>query len=475
MISDFFKRDYPLPPFSFKTASRLALLILLPNLIFWLLAWKTNTARPFINIDYGIALIFMFFQNKISKMIGILLFIIMCIGDILMTVVQIFPFLDIAAIRYFLPFIWVAPSNYLIAMGIGVIVVLALPPMLLKIGKNQSSFYMIVVNVFLLLFGSLFGELRYAEFDGIMGRNHYFYANSQINLFRQTMQNDFVSAGKTKSEIRPLSEKQENAASRLSKPYANKILLIVAESWGSLRQPDALEDLLKNINNQKDKLDFVESDNFYLHTATSTVHGEMRELCRHDIFYGFALGQVADAQFTNCLPNILKQQGYQTIAVHGASGQLYDRHAWYPKAGFSHTIFSESLLERRRCTAFLGVCDSEITQYVIPDYFTQHQQDKIFFYWLTLTAHQPYAAKDIVNSRFDCGKYGLQNNGELCRNFQLNTQLIDNVAELIKQPEMRGTEVMIVGDHMPPLISGEDFKSHLYGRRVGLLHFKIKN
>lgn len=469
------KQDIQLPRFSGKEWLRLLTLIILPNAIFLLLAWKTNTSRPLLNIDYLLAILLIFNNIKLLKYFGYLFFVCVCAIDILMFTVQIFPFLDIVAILYFIPFITLAPLPYLIGIAIGLIIMLILPFILLKIGKFSTIFYLRLICSVLIVFSLMFHQIRYAEFFGILGRNNYFVANSQIWLYHKLTQDKFVVAGKTKSKLTELPTGQQFASALLQQPNHQKILFIVAESWGALRQPEAFAEMVANISKQTDKLEFWQSGKFAVLTESSTLHGEMRELCQRNIRVGFGLAQVEEAQFADCLPNRMKQQGYQTIAVHGGSGQLYDLYAWYPKAGFQQTVFVENLLGLRRCVPLLGVCDSEISQKVIPEIFKKHQNDKIFFYWLTLTAHQPYAKKDIVNTRFNCVRYGLNETGEICRNFHLNTQLMDNIAELIQRDEMRGTEVIIVGDHAPPLLDGEDFKYQLYGNYVGWLHFKIRD
>ena len=123
------------------------------------------------------------------------------------------------------------------------------------------------------------------------------------------------------------------------------------------------------------------------------------------------------------------------------------------------------------CTPFKGVCDSELMN-VVSAKFKQYAHQNLFFYWMTLTSHQPYAKQDIHNQRFNCVKFDMNPKGDACHNAQLQTQFFDNLSKLIQKPEMIGTEVVIVGDHQPP-IWGEDIK-HIRPLTVGYLHFKIK-
>ena len=65
--------------------------------------------------------------------------------------------------------------------------------------------------------------------------------------------------------------------------------------------------------------------------------------------------------------------------------------------------------------------------------------------------------------------------GDICRNAKLETQFLDNLAKLVLRPEMKGVEVVIVGDHMPPLFGNEEIYPYLRWQDVSWLHFKVKD
>lgn len=468
-------KDYKLPHIDRRETINLIALFVIPNAIFLSLAGYLNLARPLVNLDYFVAIAFLFARNKGLKAVGFLLFILSCLFDILMLVIQIFPFMDLSAIRYFMPFIWVAPKMYLIAMGLGTILTFGLPLILQKVFRQQNYFYLCAVSIVMILVGSVVRDFKYRDQHGVLARTNYYYTNSQAWLYYELTNSAFVAASTQKAQLVPLKADEQGASRHLKTPYASKILFVVVESLGAPKQPELQQELFKNITAQTDKLDFVEMGKNY--ALGATVQGELRELCGMDVRYGFGLGQLDSRSFSGCLPHKLTQSGYKTIAMHGSSGRLYDRYAWYPKADFQQTIFAEQLLglELKRCAAFKGICDTELTQHVIPKQFQQHQNDKLFFYWLTLTAHAPYEEEDIVNKqRVDCTRFGMNPNGQLCHNMQLEAQTMDGIADLIKQPEMKGVEVMIVGDHMPPIVDDEDFRP-LLNSGVSWLHFKIKD
>ncbi|MBG8681344.1 hypothetical protein E4O59_01530 [Neisseria meningitidis] len=64
--------------------------------------------------------------------------------------------------------------------------------------------------------------------------------------------------------------------------------------------------------------------------------------------------------------------------------------------------------------------------------------------------------------------------GEFCKGLSLHTQFFDQLADLIQRPEMKGTEVIIVGDHPPPVGNLNETFRYLKQGHVAWLHFKIK-
>jgi len=450
----------------------LLILLFLPNLFFLTIAFYTETARPLVNLDYIVALFFILLPYRITKSLGIIILVFSIIFDILMFVVQIFPFMNLSAIRYLSTYIFDAPINY-IFFSIGcMITIIFIIALFLYLSKKIQQPYPSFILIILLILGGVFMtlDISYARFYGILGRDNYYIAHSQSVLYSEITHSEFSDWMNTKPQLEYLEQDQKRGLNSIKVPYSSKILLIVAESWGELRDIKAQKTIVKNIFEQEDKLESLSLGSFY--TVGATVSGELRELCGLRIVNnGFALNQINKDVFSDCIPNKLKQQNYTAIALHGTSGLLYDRIDWYPKAGFQNVLFGENFLGLHRCAPFKGVCDAEL-MHVVAKKFEENTKNSLFFYWMTLTSHQPYAKQDIYNQRFNCEKFAINPNGDVCHNAQLQTQFFDDLAKLIQKPEMKGTEVIVVGDHQPP-IWGEDVK-HIRPLTVGYLHFKIK-
>ncbi len=129
----------------------------------------------------------------------------------------------------------------------------------------------------------------------------------------------------------------------------------------------------------------------------------------------------------------------------------------------------------------LMACDSALTNVVAKE-FADAKDGKKFVYWLTLTSHFPYTQNDMHETGLDCKKYGLFE-GDICNNMRLEAQFFDDLGELIKKPEMKGVEVIVVGDHMPPIINlpsvdaltKAPLHKNLRWSDVSWVHFKVKS
>lgn len=465
--------NYRLPPFSrYRHSLLLAFIyVLIPNIFFLAVAWFTGLARPLVNLDYLLPLLIFSLPLpwRLGQILGYMTLILAALMDVAMFAIQVFPFLDLAAIRYLLPFISTAPSRLLWLMAIFVLYLIILPWVIQKIQKHTSCLLIFIATVIIASLGWFTRDMMYHQSHAMrFGQANYFVAGSQTEFYLAEMGNSFAQLTQTKPIITP--NQKENATRRFRQPYANKILLIVAESWGVAREETVKQALLEKIYQQQSNLEFIETGYFDFFGAT--VQGEMRELCNFNTANGYAFSQLPTSIFENCLPNILKRQNYQTIGLHGATSQLYDRDAWYPMVGFSKTIFGEHLADMPRCYAFNGVCDEQMLNLVAKE-FQQAGQNKVFVYWLSLTAHLPYDVSAMRSNRFDCDKLNVTV-GDICNNMRLQSQLFDDLGEIIQRPEMKGVEVIVVGDHMPPIMGDVPLYKNLRWNDVPWLHFKVK-
>lgn len=189
------------------------------------------------------------------------------------------------------------------------------------------------------------------------------------------------------------------------------------------------------------------------HFAGSTTYGELRELCDTTTPY-----DTFDFSSADCLPERFVRAGYETTAIHSFSASFFDRTTWYPKTGFQNLVFDDALAKAgaRACQGiFPGRCDVDVGK-VIHDRLSRAGKPQ-FIYWLTLNTHAPVIADDTLGTtRCTLGKqewrFGFP---AICRMFELHHALANSIDELVMSPDLPDMDILMVGDHRPPLFDRE--------------------
>jgi hypothetical protein len=180
----------------------------------------------------------------------------------------------------------------------------------------------------------------------------------------------------------------------------------------------------------------------------STTAGEMRELCASREPYQALL----EGHTIACLPAEMAARGYATIGMHNFTGAFFDRRAWYPKLGFDTMLFKRELAERptRTCGGpFRGPCDVDMVPFISERLAGTARPT--FLYWMTLSTHVPIAPHD-GTARLGCDKNGgAIGQAEVCHMTEMWIDLFERIAKLAL--DRLGTEILVVGDHAPPLWS----------------------
>ena len=474
MIENILKKDLKLPECDKKTLGRFILSFLIPNIFFLLTCFFLSATRPIINIDYIFPCLLLAFNNRFVIVVGFLMYVLMIFIEAYIIMIQFFNFLDLAALRDFLPFMFDAPKEYIFLYGLLIIFAIVLPLSARILNDGVQKFYAIVFSIIAFIVYYLFGYMGSFDCKYFFEKNGGDFAVPVYYIYSQTFNTQMVSAGLFErslfrsAQLIQYPENKERAATNIQQPYNKKIFFIVAESLGSLTDESAQQEMLSKLNEQKENYDFLNIGELSVNNAT--VQGELRELCNKTTDGGHDTRHLSVEDFSTCLPQLLVKQGHYTVAFHGAGSSIYHRRSLYPKLGFKKTMFNEQMQDKKRCHSFKGTCDSEIFPLVANE-FAQH--DRILVYWLTLTSHYPYDKRDIFNQRFNCEQFNIEQDNPMCRNIKMQTQFMDLLAQLSTQPEMRGVEVLIVGDHSPPVFEPEAYRIRKFNK-VSFIHFKIK-
>jgi len=130
--------------------------------------------------------------------------------------------------------------------------------------------------------------------------------------------------------------------------------------------------------------------------------------------------------------------------------------------------FREDLLASgvRRCGGvFPGACDEDVPARIGSKLKTARKPQLI--YWLTLNSHLPVLQDASLHTQ-DCrfGGAALAAESErLCPLFAVHHQLSEAITRMALDPALPPTDILIVGDHMPPYFE-RDARVRFHGQHV---------
>lgn len=182
----------------------------------------------------------------------------------------------------------------------------------------------------------------------------------------------------------------------------------------------------------------------------STTNAELRELCGIWIQY-----TDYDFEKSNCLPKQFQKAGFETTAIHSFQGSFFERDKWYPQLGFEKRMFADGLLAQKGIEpcdgVFPGACDRDVPG-LIKHKLQQNPGQRKLIYWLTVNSHLPVGSKDSLHTQ-GC-KIGTaewrSSFPMLCRLYSVHAELSDALTRTILASDMPETDILIIGDHMPP-------------------------
>ena len=421
----------------------------LPNFLFFLISSFFELGRPLVNFDYLMIALLMLTR---FYWLGYAFLLIAIAVDILLLVGQVFPFVRVSDAFYLLGFLPQVSAVYQWA-SLGLLVLVFVIVYGFYRFRAHGKIVPLLVFINLSLFGmaiEVYGSdksgdrfWRVADQDIVYSQVLYFY-NSRSNGFVETYG----------LEGEPFSRTGYHSANNWldEASPSDRILLVVNESWGVFNNPQINRALVHGLIGSAKVENFSTGELVFV---GATVAGELR----------------VSAGFEECLPNRLAAQGYSTRAIHGAVGLMYDRLYWYPRAGFQKTTFFESQEWPRRCFSFPGACDADLASVVAEEF---SGAGKRFVYWLTLNTHSIYDLRDLRGVPADCAVFGLGRETESCRVFQLQSQFFDSLVQLTENQNMKGVEVVVVGDHAPPVFNRQESISNFAENKVSWLRFRIK-
>lgn len=440
------------------------LFAILLNAVFLIIGHAYGFNRPVVNLDYALLFLFAHYRHAVNTallfgLLGLVIFV-----DVFLLVLQIYPFIQLNDIFYLSSFLFNGPVLYqvlVIAVVFYILIVaLVAKDFLLKKPAISPKSYLGVWAAALITWTlSWLGLLP----NAIAHQSAFFVKNYHANMLQI---NQLGAIGEL---TMPYASKPLWDAVHQKQLQSDKILFIINESWGETATPNQQQAILQPIYRYQDRLAFIKQG--HITAIGATVTGEVRELCQKRLMVMDTKGIPAH-EFANCLPNLLKGAGggYTTYSVYGGHQGLYSPEYWYPLAGLDNRYFYEDLPEGGQCQSFNARCDVKLIPTIKK---LLMQSDKSFVYWLTLNSHTPYDDR-LFYQGLHCQSVGLTDDSEACRNYQLQYQFFVALSKLIDDPDLKGLEVYVIGDHPPPIGNIKEGLKAFKGSQVAWLHFKIQ-
>nr|WP_282449309.1 sulfatase-like hydrolase/transferase [Roseibium sp. CAU 1639] len=269
---------------------------------------------------------------------------------------------------------------------------------------------------------------------------------SEYALATSSIEESFVPTGDAASIYGNVQAHLDDTAER-------NVLIVVVEGLGAFRSQE-LRDAVWNPllkEDVREAYDVAQGDAVYFGSTTS---GEARELCNLKADYrDFRTRDAVD-----CLPAKALAVGYRTAAFHAFTGNFFERFDWYPKIGFQELNFLENRMgfdESRNLPtcgiAFVGYCDTDAAE-AVGRFLLEADGNRKFAYWLTLNSHKPVQPGE-VPPRLGCEEDTRFKDLELCRMAEQWLNISHLVRDIALSDGLAPTEIVIVGDHHPPLFS----------------------
>lgn len=447
------------------------ILLILPNLTFWWAAHYFGYQRPWLNLDYGLALALWCLGWRWTGCLAALLALLV---DVLAGAAQVYLLFEPGQLLQLLAFARQARPGFVVffaSLLVLNITFYGVSTWVLAHKKTTARALLCALAPFTLMnIAPLIKELNEQQANLQLDRRIVVLGSQTDILHRVFFRSDIGHhlAEETGKKAAFTTWPELNATEQSwggTRPLPKRMLLVLVESWGV---PQNEKELTYQLNTLlRPGIELIKSGS--IRQTGGTVAGELRELCKlssSKIYFG-NLGDAA----AMCWPYQLRKEGYVTTAVHGGSAAMYRRNEWYPSIGFMHNYFMHNYPRKaKHCYSFPGLCDVDLASF-IADALVENERS--FVYWMTLNSHLPYDKRDLQKyPSVDCTALGMKGDGQRCFNYSLIQEMFASLVDVLVQPSLHGTEVVLVGDHQPPFFDMADRNAFLPGV-VPFVHIRV--
>ena len=429
------------------------LLLVVPNIIFFVAKQFIYLYRPIVNIDYLVIGVFLSWLPVWAKAICLAC---VAIIDVLISVGPTFHF-SVESVLSSLKSVGALDSGYVFLILLGALISISICAFIgakfLSTTRNpRKKIYLSIMlcGLSFLIFQidnliSLGKVDKYLP-DTLRGIN---IATSPFGRIAATK---YTALKAQKENTSTTPARMEGATKSLfhqidSPDLPENIVLVIMESLGVPTDIDQRE-VLASYFSKEDIQKWYTVEHGVIESYGSTVPGELRELCERRV----PTINIDKRQewMPECLPNILKEKKYTTTAIHGFPGSFFERQLWYPWVGFDHLLFVRSLRQELKSDVlcgklFPGTCDGAIVDW-LSNKLDENNSSKHFYYWLTLNAHLPVAPPKTSKTGKSCERDDIY-----CLHMGMHHLVLKKLESLaIDVGSNSRTAFIIVGDHPPP-------------------------
>ncbi len=433
------------------------ILVLAPNVLFFLFGLFYIIPRPIIVYDYF--LLFILFYFNCSSFLIWSSFVAILLIDLLSITSSIYLFTVDSFIQN-LRFI----GNYEFKVSQFVLLVILLISLtyiyqIIKTYRKSSytfksyAFFVSTVIGLTFLLDTLNGSslLEIKMYQGVLSK--YNLAGSPILSYYHNFENILVADANSK----PRKLQSESITFKTFKgDNRGSQLLVVVESFGLIQDTTVYKSFFSSIVNEFQKKNWkcaVGRTPF----KGSTTSSELRELLNLSGDYRFFLNKGESKNYRSIF-DLKLNHGYQTIGVHSYRGQMFERDLWWKNIGIRSSYFMEDILLNKNYrlqlnyeTPFTSCQDEDAFDFIQSKVGIQ----KVFGYLLCENSHLPFNGdfKDQeVPGIFRKSSYSLSDEAinQLIRIKEFLGYLAKNL------DKSKWSKVLIVGDHMPPYVRKTD-------------------
>lgn len=233
----------------------------------------------------------------------------------------------------------------------------------------------------------------------------------------------------------------------VERPNGRHMLVVIVEAMGHFADPK-MQELLEQairVGNIERRYHITSGTSNFIGSTTAA---EMREFCGTRDSYLDTLDHLR----SDCLPFKMAAAGFVTSAYHGFSGGMFERSTWWPHIGFKDVHFGEDLMRPgdKLCgDVFVGICDPKLVRDIAMR--LKEATSPQFSYLLTFNTHVPVIVDQGYHHLHCQASDVVVPEREICIMTDAWVELLQTIAATFAATDTPLTEILIVGDHAPPL------------------------